>query len=139
MKEKVRPVLFDTDVLIWYFRGLEAAAQLMEKTPYEQRYVSSLCIMELIQGCRNKRELKDITAFFSENFSRVVHCDGAISEKAMSLLKTYALSHGLRTVDAIIAATAITSKASFATCNYRHFSMMDEMTLIRFDPIPKKR
>ena len=59
--------------------------------------------------------------------------------KAISLLKTYALSHGLRTVDAIIAATAITSKASFATCNYRHFSMMDEMTLIRFDPIPKKR
>jgi hypothetical protein len=139
MKEKVRPVLFDTDVLIWYFRGLEAAAQLMEKTPYEQRYVSSLCIMELIQGCRNKRELKDITAFFSENFSHVVHCDGAISEKAISLLKTYALSHGLRTVDAIIAATAIASKASFATCNYRHFSMTDEMTLIRFNPIPKKR
>lgn len=84
--------------------------------------------MELVQVCRNKRELKDISAFFSENFSRVIYCDGAISEKAISLLKTYALSRGLRTVDAIIAATAIAGKASFATRNYRHFSMMDEMT-----------
>lgn len=139
MREKAPPVLFDTDVLIWYFRGLETAAEIIEKTPFEQRYTSSVCVMELIQGCRNKKELKDINAFFKENFQHIVHCDNEISEKAMLLLKTYALSHGLRTVDAIIAATAIVRKALFATCNYRHFSMMEDIELIRFNPNQKKK
>jgi predicted nucleic acid-binding protein len=133
MREKDLPVLFDTDVLIWYFRGLDAAAKLISKTPYEQRFVSSVCIMELIQGCRNKKELKDIMAFIRDN-CRIIHCDKDVSEKAISLIQIYALSHGLRTVDAIIAATVLVNKAYLATANYRHFDMIEPIRLIRFNP-----
>jgi predicted nucleic acid-binding protein len=133
MREKGLPVLFDTDVLIWYFRGLDTAAELISKTPYEQRFVSSVCIMELIQGCRNKKELKDIMAFIKNN-CRIIHCDKDVSEKAISLIQTYALSHGLRTVDAIIAATVLVNKTCLATANYRHFDMIEPIRLIRFNP-----
>jgi predicted nucleic acid-binding protein len=133
MREKHLPVLFDTDVLIWYFRGLDTAAKLISKTPYEQRFVSSVCIMELIQGCRNKKELKDIMAFIKNN-CRIIHCDNNVSEKAISLIQTYALSHGLRTVDAIIAATVLVNKTCLATANYRHFDMIESVRLIKFNP-----
>ena len=126
------PILFDTDVLIWYFRGLEEAARIIEETPYEHRCVGSVCIMELIQGCKNKKELKVISDFCRENFSRVIHCDEIISEKAISLLRSYSLSHGLRTVDAIIAATSMTGKFTLVTGNWRHFNMIEKMKLVRF-------
>jgi predicted nucleic acid-binding protein len=129
-------VLFDTDVLIWYFRGLEPAAALIAETPFERRMISSFCIMELIQGCRNKKEIKEVMTFVKESFSRIVHCDETMSEKAIGLLRVYALSHGLRTIDALIAAAAITSEVTLATGNYRHFEMIDKMRLLKFDPRP---
>lgn len=134
MSEAGLPVLFDTDVLIWYFRGLEAAAAVIAETPYEQRFVSSVCIMELIQGCRNKKEVKQVMAFLKATFFHIVHCDKTISESAIGFLRAYALSHGLRTIDAIIAATAVTSEAALATGNYRHFEMIDNVRLVKFDP-----
>jgi predicted nucleic acid-binding protein len=89
--------------------------------------------MELIQGCRNKKELKQVTAFIRDNF-HIVHCDKAISERAIALLHIHAHSHGLRTVDAIIASTALVHKAVLVTGNYRHFDMIKTLDLTRFDP-----
>ena len=133
MREKVLPVLFDTDVLVWYFRGLKSSADLIAQTPLERRFISSVCIMELIQGCRNKRELKDVTAFIRENF-HVVHCNQVVSERAISLLQIYSLSHGLRTIDAIIASTVLVNKALLVTGNYRHFDMIKALWVMRFEP-----
>jgi predicted nucleic acid-binding protein len=135
MREKVLPVLFDTDVLVWYFRGLKSSAELIAQIPLERRFVSSVCIMELIQGCRSKGELKAVTAFIRENF-HIVHCDKTISERAISLLQIYALSHGLRTVDAIISSTVLVNKALLVTGNSRHFDMIKALEAMRFEPRP---
>ena len=72
-------------------------------------------------------------AFIGDN-CRIIHCDNNVSEKAISLIQTYALSHGLRTVDAIIAATVLVNKACLATANYRHFNMIESVRLIKFNP-----
>jgi predicted nucleic acid-binding protein len=134
MSGKNLRVLFDTDVLIWYFRGLETAAELIAMTPFEQRSVSSICIMELTQGCRNKKELREINAFTKGTFSSVIHCDKAISEKAIALLRSHALSHGLGTVDALVAASALLNDATLATGNFRHFDKIANLNLLKFDP-----
>jgi predicted nucleic acid-binding protein len=139
VNEKTPQILFDTDVLIWYFRGLERAATFIAETPLEQRLISSVCVMELVQGCRNKKELREITTFIAEAFPNRVHCDKIVSEKAIVLLGRYALSHGLRTVDALVAATAVTSGAALATGNYRHFEMIDRVRLVKFNPRTEDR
>jgi predicted nucleic acid-binding protein len=96
--------------------------------------LSALCVMELIQGCIDKSELKSVKEFMRLNFSKIIYPDERISEKAIGLLEHYALSDGLRTVDALIAATAASHKASLATANYRHFKSIEGLHVLRFMP-----
>jgi hypothetical protein len=92
--------------------------------------------MELIQGCRNKKDLRDVNAFVKDTFSDVIHCDKRASERAIVLLRLHALGHDLRTVDALIAATAITNGAALVTGNFRHFEMIKGLNLVRFEAKP---
>ena len=90
--------------------------------------------MELIQGCIDKKELKSVKEFVRLNFSKIIYPDERISEKAIGLLEHYALSAGLRTVDALIAATATSQRAALATANYRHFKSIEGLHLLHFKP-----
>lgn len=90
--------------------------------------------MELIQGCVDKSELKIVKEFIRLNFSKIIYPDEKVSEKAIWLLEHYALSDGLRTVDALIAASAISHKAALATANYKHFKSIEGLHTIRFEP-----
>ena len=96
--------------------------------------ISALCVMELIQGCADKSELKSVKEFIRLNFSKIIYPDERISEKAIGLLEHYALSDGLRTVDALIAASALSYKAALATANYKHFKSIEGLHVIRFEP-----
>ncbi len=52
-------ILIDTDVLIWYLRGNENAFKIIENT--QSFYISVVTYIELIQGMRNKNELKELS------------------------------------------------------------------------------
>ncbi len=101
----VPPVVFDTDVLIWYFRANEKARRLLERTPHPRRVLSSLTVMELLQGCQSRDEIRDLKGFINENIPLVLHPDESIGRRAIALLERHAHSDGLRVVDALIAAT----------------------------------
>lgn len=90
--------------------------------------------MELIQGCRDKEELRTVKKFTKENISTIIHPDEKISEKAIILLERYSLSDGLRTVDAMIAASALINSAALSTANYKHFKNISGLELIKFAP-----
>jgi len=95
--------------------------------------ISALCVMELIQGCADKSELKGVKEFIRLNFPDIIYPDERISEKAIWLLEHYALSDGLRTVDALIAASAVSHKAALATANFKHFKNIEGLHVIRFE------
>jgi predicted nucleic acid-binding protein len=90
--------------------------------------------MELIQGCTDKSELKSVKEFIRLNVPEIIYPDERISEKAIWLLEHYALSDGLRTVDALIAASAIAYKAALATANFKHFKNVAGLHIILFEP-----
>lgn len=133
-EREISKIIFDTDVLIWYFRGDSKAMNFIANIPFEERCVSSLCIMELVQGCLSKEELKNIKGFIKDNICHIAHPDEAISEKAILLLERYASSDGLRTADAVIAATAITIDANLVTGNIRHFKNISTLKVKKFNP-----
>lgn len=133
-EREISKIIFDTDVLIWYFRGNQKAKELLSATMYNDRHVSSLSVMELLQGSHDKRESKAIKDFLRLNVSRIIHPDEKISEKAILLIERHALSDGLRTVDALIASTALTDNASLATANYKHFKGIHNLDILRVEP-----
>ena len=132
----VQTVVFDTDILIWYLRGNDKARRFMELVPHQQRALSSLTFMELLQGCRNQEESRQIKVFISENISFVIHPDETTSRRAIALLEQHALPHGLRVVDALIAATALETGSSLATANVKHYRPIARLHLIQFRPQP---
>lgn len=130
----VQKVVFDTDVLIWYLRGNDRAHRLIELVPHQQRMLSSLTFMELLQGCRNQEEARQVKAFITENISLVIHPDEIISRRAIALLEQHAFPHGLRVVDALIAATTLETGSSLVTANVKHYRPIARLHLIQFKP-----
>ena len=129
-------MIVDTDILIWYFRGDETARRFLARLPLPEREVSALTVMELVQGCRDQREARDVTAFVAENLAAVLHPDESISRRAIRLLELHAFRAGLRVVDALIAATALEARVALATANVRHYRAIAGLSLVSFRPGP---
>lgn len=90
--------------------------------------------MELLQGCLDKKELKTVKEFIKANFPAPLYPDEKVYEKAVLLLERYALADGLRTVDALIAASALLGNAALATANYKHFKNILHLKVLKFEP-----
>src|ERR1041384_815026 len=99
------PTLVDTDILIDAGHGMAQAAACLKNIQTVSSLATSVVTqMELMVGCRNKRELRVVKKFLQQ--FQVVKINEAISDKAVELLEAYRLSNGLLIADAIIAATA---------------------------------
>ena len=59
--------------------------------------------MELVQGVRNKDELRALRSTVRLNGWRILPLTEAIGHRATLYLETFALSHGLRLADGLIA------------------------------------
>jgi len=125
-------MLFDTDVLIWVQRGNQQAAALVERE--EERCISVLTYMELLQGAKEKRQHEYILDFFREFSIRILPLSENIGHRAAIYIEEYSLSHGLRVGDAIIAATATENALTLCTANSKHYKPIKELKLRVFKP-----
>ncbi len=99
----------------------------------EQKYRLALSIvtqMELIIGCRNKRELRSLTGFL-ERFL-IIKIDRIISDTAVDLLLQYRLSHGLLIADALIGATAMVHGVRLTSKNHRDYRFIEGLNLLTY-------
>jgi predicted nucleic acid-binding protein len=123
--------IVDTDILIDASRGIPDAVNCLQGLKSSSRLaISMITQMELIVGCANKVELQTL-----ENFLKPFHIikiDQSISDKAVDLLKTYRLSHGLLIADGLIAATAIAWKYPFITKNQRDYRFIQGLNLLPY-------
>ena len=125
-------MIFDTDVLIWLFRGDRKAAGLVESCA--DRAVSVISLMELYQGARSRNEIKVIRRFFPDHEFRVLPVTESISHLAATLMEEHSLGHGLQLADALIAATARQTVLVLATGNVRHFRVIPQLEIRAFRP-----
>jgi len=88
--------------------------------------------MELLQGCRTAAEIRAVRAFVAHNIASVIHPDESISGRAIHMLELYAAAHGLRVVDALIAATAVVSGSALASGNFKHYRAIATLQLVPF-------
>ena len=127
-------MLFDTDVLIWVFRGNARAAGLVERTP--ERLLSTVTYIELLQGARDQREAKCIRSFLSDFGFRVLPLTENIGHRASIYIEEYGLKAGMRMGDALVAATAVENRVVLCTGNRKHYRPIGEleMKVFRFSP-----
>jgi predicted nucleic acid-binding protein len=127
-------IICDTDVIIDYFdasksRHEETRIILEQKIGFQQILISSITKMELISGANNKADLHKI----SKDINRfgVLLINPEINLRAIDLVQSYRLSHGLALADAMIAATAIQTELKLFTYNIKDFKFISKLSLYK--------
>lgn len=128
----IPPIVIDTDILIWYLRGNTHAKDSLAKIPLENRWTSQLVHMELIQGCRSVIERSFVSQLLRENFARILPVSEIIGERAVQILEQYAITTGIRLVDAFIAAQCLEEGATLFTGNVKHYKKISGLPFRRF-------
>lgn len=127
-------MIFDTDILIWCFRGDPKASRKIDSTSNKQ--ISVVTLMELMQGARNQAEQRQIRNFLSSTGFTVLPLTDEIGHRASILIETHSLAGGLQLSDALIAATALEHGSRLCTGNAKHYRIVKELDLGVFRPAP---
>ncbi|OGL48116.1 MAG: hypothetical protein A2161_02620 [Candidatus Schekmanbacteria bacterium RBG_13_48_7] len=125
-------MIVDTDVLIWYMRGNQKARKVLDNLDYIS--ISIVSYMELIQGIRNKNELRELKAYVSEERINILPITEMMSLRAAHFMEEFSLSHDLRLADALIAASVSETGNQLLTANTKHYEMITGCPLIKFRP-----
>jgi predicted nucleic acid-binding protein len=125
-------MIFDTDIFIWVQRGSEKAASLMQRV--ENKFLSVQTYMELLQCAQNKTQHKYVKDFISSINFMVLPLTENIGHRASIYIEEYTLSSGLRSGDAIIAATAVENNMTLVSSNAKHFKVIKDLELKVFKP-----
>jgi tRNA(fMet)-specific endonuclease VapC len=113
-------ILLDTDVMVDILRGYEPAKEWLEAA--DEIGVPGLVAMELIQGCQNAREQKQLERSLSEYQLYWPDEDGC--NRALASFSSHHLGDDIGLLDALIAETAIAANAELATFNVKHYRVL---------------
>jgi len=114
--------LADTNILIDHLRGNnQATGFLIKNSPS----ISIITVIELIQGCRNQKELDQINTLVSG--FETLHIDYSVSHLAAKIVSCLYLSRGIKFLDALIAATAIKHQLILKTQDSKHFKYIKDL------------
>jgi predicted nucleic acid-binding protein len=125
-------MIFDTDLFIWVQRGNQRAAKIINDE--EERLLSVQTYMELLQGATNKRQHRLTLDFLGDFGFRTLPLTENIGHRAAIYVEEYALSHGLRAADALVAATATENGLVLCSSNAKHFKPIKELRFKLFKP-----
>ena len=112
-------MIFDTDVMIWAFRGNRRALRAIDDAA--SRAISCVTYMELLQGVRNKIEMREMKRFLSKLGFSVLSVSANVSSRAIAIMEETALRSDLGVCDALIFATACESGETLLSGNRKHF------------------
>ncbi len=124
--------LLDTDVIIWYLRGNQKAYELIHSLDIFA--ISAVTYMELVQGMRDKNELRQLKRTLKQWQVKTIYISEEISALALFYVEEYFLSHFMQLADALIAATCSNYGLTLYTANDKHYKIVNDIDLKVFRP-----
>ena len=125
-------MLLDTDVIIWYLRGNEKAYDLIHSLNVFA--ISAVTYMELVQGMRDKSELRQLKRTLKQWNVKTIYMSEEISALALFYVEEYFLSHSMQLADALIAATCSNYGLVLCTANDKHYKIINDLEIKVFRP-----
>lgn len=116
--------------MIFSFRGNANAIDILDNT--NNKCISIVNYMEIVQGVRNKNELNKFVKYLEKYQFQILDLNQEIGIFALKLVKDYALSHHMQMADALIASTAIYYNKPLLSANYKHYVFIPNLELIKF-------
>ena len=123
-------MIFDTDVMIWAFRGNAKALDAIDAA--SERSISAVTYMELLQGVRNKKEMLAMKRFLSTLGFSVLPVTANLSSRAVAIMEDTALKGDLGVCDALIFATALDTGDTRLSGNAKHFREVPLLDAVAF-------
>ena len=127
-------MIFDTDVMIWAFRGNGKALDAIDAA--SMRSISAVTYMELLQGVRNKAEMRSMKRFLSTLGFATLPVTAEITTRAIAIMEETALKSDLGVCDALIFATALESGDRLLSGNVKHFKEVPLLDATAFRVAP---
>ena len=113
----------DTDILIGVARRASRAVDFWQRAEARSTMTCSvISVFELLGGCRNRREQRDIL----RDVARVdiVHVESGDSRDALQWYREFHLSQGIGFLDCFVAAAAARLGCTLHTLNTKHFRVV---------------
>jgi tRNA(fMet)-specific endonuclease VapC len=126
--ESVKNYCVDSDILIDYLRGVDAARDFLFGIPKEHTlYISIVSVVEIYSGKSTKdAEKQKHVADFLENFE-IIELIPEIAKAAGELRRDYEKPFA----DMIVAASVLSRNFVLATRNAKHFEGIKNLQLLR--------
>ncbi len=129
----MKKYLLDTNICVYYLKGMFAIDQKILKVGIENCYISVITLAELQYGVANSAEHKQthnqqVLDNFAENL-QVVPLETCL--KVFAQIKTHLKKQGqiVDSFDLLIAATAIANEMVLVTHNTKHFERIEGIIL----------
>ena len=126
-------MLLDTSIVVDSLRGFVPAERLIRILIEQGDFnLSSVTVLELIQGCLRKQDLVRLEKLIQQ--ATVLPLTPEISDRAIATMARYHLRSGMDMGDSLIVATAIERDCELLTRNLKHVAFVED--LVVRDPFP---
>ncbi len=122
-------VLLDTDIMIDLLRGYPPALDFLDSRGENEILLPGFVVMELVQGCKNKIELKKLDKELLPY--KKVWPSSKTCDDALAVFSKYHLSHSLGLLDALIGQMAVALNLPIHTLNQKHYSAIPNLKTIQ--------
>jgi len=128
LKEDIM-IILDSDVVIDFLRRYPPAIDWLSTLGDEEIALPGYVVMELIQGCGSKAELRKLNGFIAD--FEVVWPTVETCDRALEVFSQYNLSHNLGLLDTLIGQTAIALDLPLYTFNKKHYAVIPGLVILQ--------
>jgi predicted nucleic acid-binding protein len=126
LSSKTMKYLLDTDILIDILRGYLPSVEWFA-TLTERPAVISVGVMELIQGCRSKRDLALVQQLIAP--MEIWYPTSEEMRAALEIFTVHFLTNRMSVIDAIVGAVAASRSTPLCSFNTRHYQVVQGLEL----------